>query len=556
MKTGQKIGMGGLLGGITSLPLIALLYFGERVLGMPFVPFDRFDWLARVLPGNLVTAGIDSIVFLVSRLNLGATDTTSKLIEQLLALALTVVIGIVLGAVIGWGAGQSQQGRGWLVGLIVGLLFFGLTAALERNSAISGAAVALLWLALVYGMWGALLGYWLDVAAAPATERDAAGQRVRPQPERRNLLWQVAGGSLAVALAGWGAGRFLAPDRGGTSGAGQQLANLPTATPNATPTAGATNAATPATTPAATPTVALRELVAPAPGTRAEITDNEDFYRIDINTRPPVIEQADWQLEVAGLFDNTAPLTLDDLMAMPAVTQPITISCISNRIGGDLIGASNWTGVRLRDLIEELGIQPEAQELALEATDGFFESVTMRDMMDPRTLLVYGMNGETLPVEHGFPLRIYIPNRYGMKQPKWITRMEAIPEEGSGYWVERGWSEEARPNVISIIDTVATDQPTDDGAIPIGGIAWAGDRGIQGVEVQVDDGEWHEALLRTPPLSPLIWVQWRYDWPTPSAGDHTIRVRAIDGTGTLQIGEESGVRPDGATGYHAVSATV
>jgi hypothetical protein len=165
------------------------------------------------------------------------------------------------------------------------------------------------------------------------------------------------------------------------------------------------------------------------------------------------------------------------------------------------------------------------------------------------------MNGETLPIEHGFPLRIYIPNRYGMKQPKWITRMEAIGAEGSGYWVDRGWSEEARPNIISIIDTVAQTASTAAGAIPIGGIAWAGDRGIQTVQVQVDDGEWQEALLRTPPLSGLIWVQWRYDWPT-QAGQHTFRVRAIDGTGTVQVGEQTGAHPSGATGYHTVTATI
>jgi hypothetical protein len=164
------------------------------------------------------------------------------------------------------------------------------------------------------------------------------------------------------------------------------------------------------------------------------------------------------------------------------------------------------------------------------------------------------MNGETLPVEHGFPLRIYIPNRYGMKQPKWITRIEAIDREGSGYWVDRGWSEEARPQIVSVIDTVAKDKPTE-AKIPIGGIAWAGDRGIQKVELQVDDGEWVEAALRVPPLSPLTWVQWRYDWPA-SPGRHTFTVRATDGTGAEQIKQEQGVRPDGATGYHSVSLNI
>jgi hypothetical protein len=284
------------------------------------------------------------------------------------------------------------------------------------------------------------------------------------------------------------------------------------------------------------------------------VTPNEDFYRIDINTRPVVIDGESWVLEVEGLFDQPRPLTLPDLMAYPAVTQPITLGCISNLIGGDLISTSNWTGVRLRDLLKDLGLRPEAKALYIEAADGFFESVVMEDMMDPRTLLVYGMNGETLPVEHGFPLRIYIPNRYGMKQPKWISRIEAIDEQRPGYWVERNWSEEARPQVLSIIDTVAEDNAVD-GVIPIGGIAWAGDRGIQKVELRVDEGEWNEATLRVPPLSPLTWVQWRYDWPS-SAGSHTFTVRATDGSGMLQIEEERFPHPNGATGYHSVTMEI
>jgi DMSO/TMAO reductase YedYZ molybdopterin-dependent catalytic subunit len=306
-------------------------------------------------------------------------------------------------------------------------------------------------------------------------------------------------------------------------------------------------AGTPESSAAIPPTPSGR--ITPAPGTRPEVTSNEDFYRIDINTRPPVIDGATWQLEVAGLFSAARNLTIDDFMAFEPVTQPITLSCISNRIGGDLISTGYWTGVRLRDVLQELQLQPEAGALYVEAEDGFYETVVAADMMDERTLLVYGMNGETLPIEHGFPLRIYIPNRYGMKQPKWIVRIEAMEAWAPGYWVDRGWSREARPHVVSVVDTVAVDA-LNDGKIPVGGIAWAGDRGIQKVEVQVDDGDWIEAQLRKPPLGTLTWVQWRYDWPAES-GRHTFTVRATDGTGMLQVAEETGVRPDGATGYHS-----
>jgi DMSO/TMAO reductase YedYZ molybdopterin-dependent catalytic subunit len=202
-----------------------------------------------------------------------------------------------------------------------------------------------------------------------------------------------------------------------------------------------------------------------------------------------------------------------------------------------------------------LGIKAEANSLVVEATDGFHETVVMEDMLDPRTLLVYGMNGETLPVDHGFPLRIYIPNRYGMKQPKWITGIQAVDNEPKGYWVKRGWSKEATPQIVSVIDSVALEQPTDSGLVPMGGIAWAGERGISKVEVQVGNEPWQEATLRTPPLSPLTWIQWRFDWD-PIPGRHQILVRAVDGLGNQQIEEESGVRPNGATGYHSYSVNV
>lgn len=531
----SSLALGALLGGVTSLPVLAFFYLGNRLAGLPFVPFDLFDWLARVLPGGIVTLGIDAMITLIRRLGLGATDETAKQLEGLLALGLVVIGGVLLGVVIAWAMhGRPQRGR--QIGALAGLVVFLVVAAIEISFAqTSNSALGLAWLAFVYVSWGALLGLLL-VRTAPSV---APTHR---QTGRRAFLTQIAAGSVGVAVAAWGVGRLWERQQDAT-GAGQPLVAETTLTP------------TPGVTPLPEAVLTPREVIEPAPGTRPEITPNAEFYRIDINLRPPVIEGDAWVLETAGLFDNARSFTLAELMAFPTVTVPLTLACISNPIGGDLIGASNWTGLRLRDLLAELGLQPAARELYLEATDGFYESVTMADMLDQRTLLVYGMNGETLPIEHGFPLRIYIPNRYGMKQPKWITRMEAIGAEGSGYWVERGWSEEARPNIISIIDTVAQTAPTAEGAIPIGGIAWAGTRGIQTVQVQVDDGEWREALLRTPPLSGLIWVQWRYDWPA-QAGQHTFQVRAIDDTGAIQVGERTDAHPSGATGYHTVTVTI
>ncbi|MDQ4077397.1 MAG: molybdopterin-dependent oxidoreductase [Chloroflexota bacterium] len=551
--------LGAVLGGVMSLPLMALFYLGDAFAGLPFVPFVLFDWLARVLPGDVVTIGIDAIVRMIGVLNLGGTSEAAKLIEQLMALALVLFAGMSLGVLITWVRRRTAGISGMRIGAIGGVAMFFLSwAAASRVGFPGDPALSLIWLAILWVGWGALLGSWIDLEALTAIDRADWGA------ERREVLTKIAGGSLLVTLAAWGTG-WLLDSQSRASGASQPLAaERPVSDADAVTDVApdAELEVTPAAEPEVTTSVEylgateeeLEDRLEPAPGTRPELTSNEAFYRIDINTRPPVIQEESWTLEVDGLFDNPQRLTLDDLMAFPAVTQPLTMACISNRIGGDLIGTSNWTGVRLRDLLDEWGLKPEARALYVEAADGFYETVVMEDMMDPRTLLVYGMNDETLPVEHGFPLRIYIPNRYGMKQPKWITRIEAIDEWEAGYWVVRGWSREARPHIVSVIDTVAKGE-AEDGRIPVGGIAWAGDRGIQRVEVQVDDGEWEEAELRTPPLSSLTWVLWRYDWPA-TPGRHTLQVRATDGTGALQIEERTSVRPDGATGYHSVTTTI
>jgi DMSO/TMAO reductase YedYZ molybdopterin-dependent catalytic subunit len=516
--------MGMLLGGLTSLAVMGLAYLANELAGLPFVPFDLFDWLARVLPGNVLTLGIDVMVDTIIALDIGSsTSQTAKLLEQMMALVMFVAIGAVLGATVAW---LSRRRPGRRAGAAAGLVLLMAVATIELDLGFTDNLLpAAIWLGVLLVGWGVFLGAMLSrrPAAAFSSEERAA---------RRDLLLKLAGGSAAVALGSWGVGRLIG--RSAEREASPILAEGDVPLP--VPTAEAT----------------IRDRIQPAPGTRMELTSNDDFYRIDINTRPPEIALESWVLATDGLFDRPRDLTLDDLLAYPAVTQPITLSCISNRIAGDLIGTSNWTGARLRDVVRDLGLKPAAKELHIEAVDGFFESVAMEDIMDPRTLLVYAMNGEPLPQEHGSPLRIYIPDRYGMKQPKWITRITAIDEEGPGYWVVRGWSEEARPQIVSVIDVINTDPSTADGKISIGGIAWAGDRGIQKVELQFDGGDWVEATLRVPPLSPLTWVQWRYDH-TPEPGGHRVRVRATDGTGALQIETTQGVRPDGATGYHSLN---
>jgi DMSO/TMAO reductase YedYZ molybdopterin-dependent catalytic subunit len=295
------------------------------------------------------------------------------------------------------------------------------------------------------------------------------------------------------------------------------------------------------------------------PGTRPEITPVEDHYRIDISSRPPVIEEATYALPIMGLVDNELSLALDDIRNnYDSMDQYLTLACISNRVGGDLTSTQKWTGVSMQKLLAEAGLQENAKYLRIFGADGFDETVDIDLIMqDERIMLTYAWDDAPLPQRNGFPLRIYIPDRYGMKQPKWISEIEVVANYEDGYWVRRGWDKDAFMLTTSVIDVVATDAAYEaDGTtiVPVGGMAHAGDRSISKVEVKVDNGEWQEAQLREP-LSDKTWVLWRYEWPF-SEGQHQFAVRSVDGDGEPQIETSRGTRPSGATGIHTTSGNV
>jgi len=528
--------VGILLGLLTSLPVIFMMALGMNLAGLPFAPFNLFDFLARVLPGALLTFGIDLMVSIITVLKTDSTSASAKLAEQSLAILQFIVIGGLFGGIVAAWRNRKNTSTlpflGMALGLILCIPFILVKGYLGFSP--SGPLASVVWLAFVFTAWGLILGWLLRGVL------EASSAAPSSSITRKEALY-LGGTALLSLIAGVAGLGFLFK----SESTPPETASPAPVTPQSPNTSG----------PAESPSEqTLAQRIQPAPGTRPEITPNSDFYRIDINTLPPNIDASQWKLELSGMVDHPMTLTLEDIRSRPAFSEYITLSCISNYIGGDLISTTLFTGIRLKDLLDEAGLQPGAKELQIESVDGFYESVVMEDIMDERTLLVFEMNGEALPIKHGFPLRIYIANDYGMKQPKWIERMEVIGNEGNGYWVDRGWSKTAFVQTTSVIDNVSVEH-TNGGTIHMGGIACSGDRGISKVEVQIDDGAWMETELRIPPLSPLTWVQWRYDGPA-QAGNHIARVRTYDGDGKEQILTDSDPHPNGATGIDIFTFSV
>lgn len=263
------------------------------------------------------------------------------------------------------------------------------------------------------------------------------------------------------------------------------------------------------------------------------ITANQDFFTLSIRGTPNI--PADWKLTITGLVERTLAFTLDELKAMPPVTAMRTLACISNPPGGDLIGNAVWRGVRLRDLLARAGITSNARYLKLQSFDGFDTGIPLDLGMDPDALLVYEMNGEPLPRDHGAPLRCLFPGRYGMKQPKWLETITVVAEEHYGFWEKQGWSNEAYILPWARIDSPKAYTTITDATFTLYGLAFSGAAGLAKVEIGWDDTkQWLPTeLVRAP--SPLAWSVWRWSGNALSPGQHTLYARATDGLGNTQV---------------------
>jgi DMSO/TMAO reductase YedYZ molybdopterin-dependent catalytic subunit len=279
-------------------------------------------------------------------------------------------------------------------------------------------------------------------------------------------------------------------------------------------------------------------------------TPLDAFYVVSKNIVDPTVNELDWSLEVGGMVDSPLSLSFSDVLAREAGEMASTLECISNRVGGTYISNTIWTGFPLRELLEEAGIQEGVVDIKLEAADGYSESIPLDEAMQADTMLVYLMDGQALTDKHGYPLRLIVPNIFGMKNVKWITRIDAVNEDYQGYWQDRRWSDVATVVTMSRIDIPKRGFKAALGVTaPVGGVAFAGDRGISKVEVSVDGGEsWNDAELSDAP-SDRTWRLWRYDHLGVEPGIYRVVVRATDGDGVLQEAAERDPLPDGATGY-------
>ncbi len=535
---------GALIGALLTMTLTSVLFLADQLAGLPFIPFDVFDFVSRNLPGPLLTFGIDVMVDIIIAFNMGETSVAAKSAEQLMGLGAFLVLGTIANVVLYAVLNRSKSSaRNLYPGMIFGLAFGAIMmlVSLQINLTATAAMPAqVVWTLFSFTLWAVAANWIYNVLAhsgAKTKVDEETGETITVEAlDRRQFMVRIGGASAVLTVMGAGLGAFI----GNRPGAGQVSGEASGASdgdvlPN------------------------LEGNMEPAPGTRPEYTPLDNHYRIDISSRPPVIDSGEWRLDVTGLVDNPASLSLQDLYdKFERVDRFITLSCISNRIGGTLISTTKWSGFLMSDFLALVQPQTDAVALKITGADNFDEYV-MLDVInaDDRIMFAYEWDDQPLKQKHGFPLRIYIPDRYGMKQPKWIESIEFVDAWQEGYWVRRGWSVEALVNPTSVVDTVATDAilKDDEGyVVPVGGISYAGAKRISRVEVSVNDGDWQEAKLRQP-LSELTWVLWRFDWRFQE-GEYRFAVRTYDGDGNLQSLESRGTRPDGATGVHSKKETM
>ena len=499
----------GALVGALAMFLALDVAFLVSLIGLPFAPFSLGQALIAIVPGSLQVALIETLLYWA----------------KILLVAGVVALFFIGGAVAGvFAASPTRSDRAvvlataapWLIAVALAQVFAPLRIDLATSVIDAGAGLATNAIVLAY-----------LVPASLTRERGTSPDR------RRILLWGAAAATVA-AIAALPLSRVF-------SGVGPRVGNAPLA-----PRRLAQRAAIPTADPA----------VDGITGITARITPNEQHYTVDTTLVKPRVDAASWKLDVTGNVERPFSITYDQLLDMDAVEQARTLECISNPVGGDLISTAVWVGVRMRDLLTRASPKTGTYDVVLTSVDGYSDSFPIAKAMEENTLVAYLMNGNTLPQEHGYPVRALVPNIYGMKNVKWLREIRLETFDFKGYWQQQGWNDTAIVNTNARIDVPGTTIRWSGGDVPIAGIAFAGARGIKTVELSFDQGKtWQSATLETPP-GPLTWVRWVLRWTPSGPGRMTLWARATDGDGQVQTPVLREPYPDGSTGYHAISANI
>ncbi|MEV8312497.1 molybdopterin-dependent oxidoreductase [Streptomyces flavidovirens] len=423
-----------------------------------------------------------------------------------------------------------------------GVLVFGVVGALAATSRPDSASLTDGLPSLAGALAGAGALYWLIGRLEPRTVAEPSGASPERGWDRRGFLLSAA--VVAAASTGAGAlGRALGGTRTRGAVASREAVVLPR----------------PASPAAPVPRGAQLRVAGLSPF----VTPNKDFYRVDTALVVPKVDADRWQLRIHGRgVRRPLTLTFQDLLGRELIERDITLACVSNEVGGPYVGNARWIGVRLSDVLEEAGVRPpsrggQADQLVARSVDGMTLGTPVEDVMDGRdALLALGMNGEPLPFDHGFPVRMVVPGLYGyVSACKWIEDIELTTFDAyDPYWVKRKWARKAPIKTQSRIDTPKPFARPRAGTVVVAGVAWAQHRGIDRVEVRVDDGPWQTADLATEDTADT-WRQWSYRWAA-TPGTHTLTVRATDRTGQVQTERRTRTIPDGASGRHSVVVSV
>lgn len=494
-------------------------------------------------------AVIDAVPPAVKDWAIAVFGTADKLALLIGMMAIIAALAAVAGVV----ERRRRFAGVWLIGIfgVVGFLAV-LSRAQFSEQALAGPLVAAVLGVVLLRRFIRKLRDWEaaerisgGVPAAPRLEEPAAQERAaheppvredsRSQPARRRFL-QGLGWGGAFAAGGGVLGAILSGAVVGVNDVRRKLILPPPRS-------------------AAPPIPAGAEVA--VDGVGPLVTPNADFYRIDTALRVPALDADAWTLKVTGMVEREVQLDFAELLAKPLIERHVTIACVSNEVGGDLIGNALWLGWPVRELLLMAGVKSGADMVLSRSADGWTAGTPLEALTDSRdSLLAVGMNGEPLPLEHGFPVRMIVPGLYGyVSATKWLTELKVTRfADDVGYWTPRGWSERGPIKMSSRIDVPTTDRVVKAGSTIFAGVAWAQHTGISKVELRVNRGEWQEAKL-APGISRDTWYQWQLALEfTP--GQYEVQVRATDLDGGVQVEERRPVAPDGATGYHTVRVVV